>query len=112
MFCKSKRIKNLRLVSTYTNRSLPARSAAGCVRESVAKPSATAADRTAPKKGHLISPAWRLTSSQNLAHHVPLDVRQPVVAPVVAEGEALVIQAQEVKDGRVEVVDVNAVLAD
>ena len=41
---------------------------------------------------------------QNLPHHFPLHIRQPVVSSGVAVGEPLVVEAEEVQDGGVQVV--------
>ena len=46
-------------------------------------------------------------SSHNLLHHVPRHVRQPEVAAGVAVGQLLVVRPHQVKDGRVEIVDVD-----
>ena len=45
-------------------------------------------------------------------HDVAVDVRQPVVASLMAIGQSFVIDAEEVETGGVEVVDVNFVLHD
>src|SRR6186713_1291289 len=49
-------------------------------------------------------------SSQDVLDDVSGDVGQPEVAAAVAEGEPRVVQAEEVQDGGVQVVDVDAVL--
>ena len=49
------------------------------------------------------------TSANDLLDHVAEHVGEAVVAPLVLVGEALVIDAQQVQDGGVEVVDVDAV---
>src|SRR5258708_2888531 len=56
------------------------------------------------------SPHWKLDLRQNLLHHPPINIRQPVIPPRVAEREPLVVEAEEVEDGGVEVVDVDLVL--
>src|SRR5262245_48152898 len=45
----------------------------------------------------------------DLPHDLPMHIGQPEVAAAVAEGELLVVEADEVEDGGVEVVDVDAV---
>ena len=47
-----------------------------------------------------------MASCDNLLHHFAAHVGQAEVAAVVAIGEFLVIHAQQVEDGGVEVVDV------
>ena len=47
--------------------------------------------------------------SQDLADDPARRLRQPVFAAVVGEGEAGVVQAEQVEDGGVEVVDVDRV---
>ena len=49
-------------------------------------------------------------SGQQLLEHVAADVGQPLVAAVVQEGELLVVEAHQVQDRGVDVVDVGAVL--
>ena len=49
-------------------------------------------------------------SDQNLLDHLAVDVGQPEVAAGVPVGESLVVQPQQVQDGRVQVVDVHLVL--
>src|SRR5262249_59512872 len=51
------------------------------------------------------------TSTDNVLDHVALDVGQPHVAAGVAVGQLLVIQAEQVQDGSVPVVDVHLPLA-
>jgi len=41
-----------------------------------------------------------------MTNHFPVVVRQPLVATVVAEGQPLVVEAQEMQDRRVQVVNV------
>ena len=45
-------------------------------------------------------------------HHLAEYIGQPVVAPLMLVGEPLMVDAQEVKDRRVEVVDMDAVTGD
>src|SRR4051794_39836462 len=47
---------------------------------------------------------------QNLLHHFPMHIRQPEISAGVAICELLVIEAEQVKDRRVEVVDVDLLL--
>lgn len=51
-----------------------------------------------------------LRSGEERLHHIPMHVGEPVVASTVAEGEPLVIHAEEMENGRVEIVNVNFVL--
>src|SRR5688500_1979912 len=48
--------------------------------------------------------------SQNLLDHPAIDVGQPEVAAGVAEGQPLVVEAQQVQDRGVQIVDVYLVL--
>src|SRR5438128_2206623 len=47
---------------------------------------------------------------KNLPHHAPADVRKPEVPARIPVGESLVVEAEEVEDGGVQVVDVDDVL--
>src|SRR5207253_1390871 len=49
---------------------------------------------------------------QDVLHYPPMDVRQPEVASGVAEGQALVVEAEEVQDGGLQVMDVDRVIDD
>ena len=61
----------------------------------------------------LIRPLGRQPSGQNSFHHARLlDAGQPLVEPLVLVGEPLVVEAQQVQDGGVEVADVHRVLDD
>ena len=51
-----------------------------------------------------------LPSRHDLFHHVALHIGQPQVAAAVAVGQLLVIEAEQVQDGRVQVVDVDPAL--
>src|SRR5438874_2859711 len=53
------------------------------------------------------SVGWAAPLPQNLLHHVPAYVGQAEVAALEAVGEAGVLDAQEVEDGGVQVVDVD-----
>src|SRR6185295_5485614 len=53
---------------------------------------------------------FRSRSGQELADDVAFDVGEPEVAAGVTEGQLQVIQAQQVQDRRVQVVDVDLVL--
>ena len=53
-----------------------------------------------------------MPSLQNLLHHVAVHVGQPEVAALEAEGQAGVVEAQQVQDRRLQVVDVDRVLDD
>ena len=47
------------------------------------------------------------TLAQQALHHFPMDVSEPEVPPLELEGELLVVNAKEVKDGGSEVVNVH-----
>ena len=49
---------------------------------------------------------------QDSLHNVPRDIRQTEIAARVAEGEFGVVKAQQMQNGRVEIVDVHFVLSD
>ena len=49
---------------------------------------------------------------QNLLHHIPMHIRQPMVAALVAIRQAAVIDSQAVQHRRVQVVDMDRVLVD
>lgn len=58
---------------------------------------------------------WRrfaVGSGEDGLDHVSGDVGEPVIASVVAVGEFFVVEAHEVEDGGVEVVDVDFVVGD
>src|SRR5262245_5932550 len=46
-------------------------------------------------------------SRQNLSNHLPMHVREPAIDAVVANSEPLVVDAQKVQDGRVEIVAID-----
>src|SRR4030095_16856630 len=48
--------------------------------------------------------------SQDLSHHFPVDVGEAVIAAAISVSELFVIEAHEMEDGRVQVVDVALVL--
>ncbi len=48
-------------------------------------------------------------SHQNLSHHIPSNISQPLVSAFVEEGEAFVVEAEDVQDCGVEVMDVDGV---
>ena len=52
------------------------------------------------------------TAKQNLLHHIAMHIRQPEVAALEAVGQPGVLQAEQVQDGRLQVVDVDRILAD
>jgi hypothetical protein len=56
-----------------------------------------------------VYPRSSAVSAQNLLHHPSADIGQAEVAAGVAVGEAGVVQAEEVKDGGVQVVEVDLV---
>src|SRR4030095_1117303 len=56
------------------------------------------------------NPMTRTLLRQNLPHDVPGDVGQAEVAPGIAIGEPLVIEAEQMQDRGMKVVDVNPVL--
>src|SRR5260370_40701763 len=47
-------------------------------------------------------------SRQQLLHHLAVYVGQPIVAALEAVRQLLVVEAQQLEDGRLQVVDVNA----
>src|SRR4051794_9829949 len=49
---------------------------------------------------------------QDILQHVAMHIRQPEIAALMAVRQAGMLQAQEVQDGRLEVVRVNGVAAD
>jgi hypothetical protein len=49
-------------------------------------------------------------SSQHLTHHPPVDVGEAEVAALGAVGEELVVEAEAVEEGGLDVVDVDGVL--
>lgn len=61
-----------------------------------------------PKRQPPISQA----SSQDLRHHFAMDVRQTVVAALMPENQAFVLHPETVKDGGIQVVDVNRIARD
>src|ERR1051325_10060402 len=68
---------------------------------------------TALRSGFLILERTRQrgfqSSCQQLVDDLPLDVGQPKIAALKPEREFFVIEAEQVQDGRVEIVDVDAV---
>ena len=58
----------------------------------------------------LHSAIFILTSGEYFLHHSPMHVRQTVVPAAVAVGQFLVIQAHQMQNRRVQVVDVDLVL--
>src|SRR5438445_11845486 len=56
---------------------------------------------------------WNLPepSGQNAVHHLTVHVRQPALDTVVVVRQPLVVQAEQVKNGRVEIVNGHRVLA-
>ena len=59
--------------------------------------------------GHCFSPS-SLSSRQDVSDDVAVDVGQAVVTAAEAVGESLVVEAHEVQDGRVEVVNMDLLL--
>ncbi len=51
-------------------------------------------------------------SCQNALHHLAGHIREPIVAPGVAVGELLVVDAEKMQDGSLEIVHVDRVLRD
>src|SRR5262245_53401102 len=49
-------------------------------------------------------------SSNHFAHHVAVDVRQTEIAALIAIGQAQVVEANQVQDGGMKVMDADAVL--
>lgn len=45
---------------------------------------------------------------QDFLHHPPIHIRYTIIPPSVAECEPLVVEAEEVEEGSVEVMDVNS----
>src|SRR5205823_13729352 len=55
---------------------------------------------------------WRLSSTvsgEDILDHHPRDIRQPEIAAVEAVGQALVVESKQVQEGRVQVVDADAI---
>jgi len=52
-----------------------------------------------------------LILAQNLLDHVPVHIREAAVGAVVSEGQLLVIEAEEVQDGGVDIVTLGEALA-
>lgn len=52
------------------------------------------------------------TSPDQILHHMPVDVRQPVVPALETVGELFVVEAELVEDGGLEIVDVDALVDD
>src|SRR5262247_2687985 len=50
-----------------------------------------------------------LALRQNFLHQFPVHIGQPIVAALETEGEFLVVEAQAMENGRVQIVDVNPV---
>ncbi len=50
-----------------------------------------------------------LQSRQNPAHHFPKNIGEPKVATTVAVGEAFVIEAEEMQEGGVQIVEMHLV---
>src|SRR5688572_7333768 len=50
--------------------------------------------------------------SQDIVYYLTIHIGEPIVAPRVAIGQAFVIEAEEMQDRRVEIVDVDRLLAD
>ncbi len=48
--------------------------------------------------------------SKDLSHHLAVNIGEPEVAALKAEGEFFVVDSQQVEEGRVDIVDVGAVL--
>src|SRR3989442_23453 len=51
-----------------------------------------------------------LGSGEDVLHNAPMDVSEPEIAARVAVGEAFVIDAEKMEDGRMEIVYVNRML--
>src|SRR5579884_4364314 len=69
--------------------------------------------RELPREGVVTEGAWLmaiLSSRQQLLHDLPMHVRQAEVAALEAVGQLRVIEAQQMQEGRVQVVDVDLVL--
>ncbi len=56
--------------------------------------------------------ASRRTSHENFPHHLTVHIREPEVAPLEAEGQPLVVEAELMQDRGVEIVDVDGALDD
>ncbi len=63
-----------------------------------------------PESG--IQAGWIGCSGQDVVQHVSVHVGQPVVTSGVTIGELLVIEAHEVKDRGMEIVDMDAVVSE
>ena len=51
-------------------------------------------------------------SRQNRFHHLPMHIGQPEIAARVAEGELFVVKPEAVKDGRLDIVNVDRIFHD
>lgn len=60
----------------------------------------------------VVRPVGRCVSDEDLTNHVAVDVGQAIVAALEAVSETLVVEAEQVENGGVQVVDVNRVLDD
>ncbi len=47
---------------------------------------------------------------ENVLHHTPVDIREPIIAPIVAEREPLVIEPEQMQQRRVQIVHVDFIL--
>ena len=60
-----------------------------------------------------ISPSQtRLNSRNHFFNHIPAHIRQPIVAALEAERQTFVVQAEQVHDRRLQVVDVDLFFGD
>ena len=54
----------------------------------------------------------RIPSRQHVVHHFAVDVCEPIVAALMTEGEAFVVDAELVQDGGLQIMDVHRLLSD
>src|SRR5690606_28029516 len=52
---------------------------------------------------------WHRCSGHDLFYHMPMHIGEPEIATGMAVGEALVIEAEQMQDGGMEIVDVHGV---
>src|SRR3954462_3957286 len=85
----------------------PAATARNCTTTS--EPAANASKKPAASSCSRASGRHLAVSGEDFLHHLAGDICEPEVAALEAEGEALMIDAQEMKHGGMKVVHVNRV---
>ena len=89
---------------------------AGTVQASFRTAAATGADgagafgRRTPRQPRPESPSGPCRSSENLFHDMAVDVGQPLLAPAEVVGELLMVKAEKMEEGSVQVVDGHGIL--